>query len=87
MQGDSQGFLWFGTESGLNRLDRKPGKSLSYRHDPKNATAFLTAKSPQFARAGTGSYGLQPMAAASTALTLPGDDSSPTGTTRRTLAA
>ena len=36
VQGDSQGFLWFGTERGLNRLDRKTGQITVYRHDPKN---------------------------------------------------
>ena len=37
VQGDSQGFLWIGTEGGLNRLDRKTGQVTLYRHDPKDS--------------------------------------------------
>lgn len=33
---DSQGILWIGTLSELNRLDRKTGQYTFYRHNPAN---------------------------------------------------
>ena len=39
---DSQGILWIGTISQLNRLDRKTGRYTFYRHDPANSASIAT---------------------------------------------
>ena len=47
---DSQGFMWFGTENGLNRYD---GYSVVvYRHDPANTASLSDNTSLRFSKIG-----------------------------------
>ncbi len=37
---DSKGHLWFGTEKGLNHLDRTTGQFIHYQHDPADPNSL-----------------------------------------------
>jgi len=39
---DSQGFMWFGTEDGLNRYDGY--KIIVFKHDPQNPASMVRRK-------------------------------------------
>jgi len=51
---DNQGYLWIGTASGLQMLDRKTGRSVMYQHDAKNAYSISKAPVFTFAESGSG---------------------------------
>ena len=76
-----------GRTADLTGWIERPDKSLYTGTIPKTATAFLLTGFPQFAKTGPGRSGLARLAAGSTALTGRREDSSPTGTIRRTLPA
>src|SRR6478752_5322087 len=37
---DSRGFMWFGTEDGLNKYDRQKNSFIHFTNDPKNSSSI-----------------------------------------------
>ena len=61
---DSQGFMWFGTEDGLNKYD---GYTFTvYKHDPETLTAWVAVGFRPCSKMIQGCSGLAPVMAALT---------------------
>ena len=53
---DNDGFLWFGTDDGLNRYDGST--FVQYRHDTKDSSSIAGDKVPLFVIIGMAGFGL-----------------------------